>query len=145
MASKGDMKINGKDAWEEWELSLADGSVTALLTLPGIKPLVSNMSRLKNGKSVVRQDSNNKSLKRVSDRDVSLIFNLYADSYTEMFEKLEDILNELNKGETILEIVYLPGIKFHLDYISCTQFSQFRGTLAKFIFKFNEPDPTHRI
>ncbi len=141
---KGDLIINGKDAWDTWKVSLADGSVSALLTPPSSKALPSNTSRLRNGKTIIRSNVSHTSLKRLSDRDVSLIFNLHVSGYSELNANLDSLIEELMNGETILETSYLPSIAFHLDYVNCTQFSQIRGQLAKFIFRFNEPDPTNR-
>lgn len=141
---KGDLIINGKDAWDVWKMSLADGSVTALMTPPSAKAPITNTSRLRNGKIVIRSNKSHTSLKRISDRDVSLIFNLYAENYTELMSNLNALISELMSGETVLKTSYLPNVAFHLDYVNCTQFSQIRGEYAQFIFKFNEPDPTNR-
>lgn len=141
---KGNLKINGKDARVTWGVSLADGSVSALLAPAPVKQMITNTSRLRNGKTVIRSSSDYRSLKKLADRDVSLIFNFRSKDYSDLIAKLNSLIEELLSGETVLETSYLPEMAFHLDYISCTQFSQLRGQLSKFIMKFNEPDPTNR-
>ena len=141
---KSNLTINGKNALTTWGVTLADGSVTALMTPGSSKPLVTNVSRLQNGKRVIRKDSKANSLKRVSDRDVLLIFNMYASDYEDLEKKQNGLIAELMKGETEIRIPQLPSTYFRMDYQSCTEFSQLRGRMAKYIFKFNEPDPTDR-
>lgn len=141
---RGELKINNKDAWENWGVSLADGSVTALMTPAPQKPLITNSSRVKNGKEVILTDNRGANLRRMADRDVLMIINMFADSYAQLYSRQKALEAELTSQRTVLWTSFLSGLKFHLDYISCTEFSQFRGQMAKYILKFNEPDPTNR-
>ena len=49
----GDLKINGKDAFTAWGLSLDDTSLSALMTPAGNKPFIENKSRSMQGKRVL--------------------------------------------------------------------------------------------
>lgn len=63
---KGELYINGKDAYETWGMSLSDTSLSALLTPPPNKDYIESKSRLKHGKSVILDNV------KVDERDVTL-------------------------------------------------------------------------
>ena len=67
MSQIGKLKINGKDAYTTWGVYLLDGGVSALMTPPAAKPLVTNKSRLQHGKRVTRTNPGGSSLTRVED------------------------------------------------------------------------------
>lgn len=129
--------INGKETRSTWGVVFGEGSLSALQTPPPLKQSITNDSRLMNGKEHLR-------INKVADRDVSLTFWLCASSYEEYTERLTEFIKELTETQTVLESKFEPGIKYRLDYCSCTQYKSFNGTMAKFIIKFNEPNPTNR-
>lgn len=143
MSQKGKLTINGKDAYDTWGAFLGEGCVASLLTPAPAKALITNTSRLQHGKRVIRTDASGNSLRRTDSRDVTLTVCISAPSTQVLATRLESFLVELEKGEVILRTSYLPNAVYHLDYVSCTQFSQLRG-LAKFAIKFNEPNPKNR-
>lgn len=143
MSQIGKLRINGKDAYTTWGVYLLDGGVSALMTPPSAKPLVTNKSRLQHGKRVTRTNPGGSSLTRVEDRDVSLPFGLSADNRTQLNTRHEAFIAELQAGEVELEVAELPSVVYHLDFVSCTSFGQY-ATLAKYVIRFNEPNPKDR-
>ena len=99
MSQIGKLKINGKDAYTTWGVYLLDGGVSALMTPPSAKPLVTNKSRLQHGKRVTRTNPGGSSLTRVEDRDVSLPFGLSADNRTQLNTRFDAFIAELQAGE----------------------------------------------
>lgn len=138
------LRINGHDAHAEWGAYLLDGGVSALMAPAGAKSLVTNESRLEDGKRTVATDKSGNSLMRLSARDVTLPLAIRADGYGDLLRKQQGLIGELMKGKAEVETGELPGVTFRLDYVSCTQYSQLRGGLAKFSIKFNEPNPNDR-
>ena len=63
---KGELFINGKDAYTTWGISMDDTSLSALMTPAPNKEFTENVSRLNHGKSVltdgVRKDERNLTL-----------------------------------------------------------------------------------
>lgn len=145
MSRKGNMRINGKDAYETWGAYLLDGSVSALMASAGTKTYIENESRLQNGKRVIRTDKAGNSLARVAARDVMLQIGINATGYADLQTKLQGLLDELMKDTSAVMVAELGNAIFHLDYISVSNFSQLRGRLAKYAIKFNEPNPANRI
>ena len=47
---KGELFINGKDAYLEWGIGLENGALLTLMTPPPNKDLIENKSRLEHGK-----------------------------------------------------------------------------------------------
>ena len=57
--------------------------------------------------------------------------------------------DELKKGVIDLTLHVWEGGTFfketyHFVYLSCSQYSEFNGRLAKFVLKLNEPNPGNR-
>ena len=126
------------DAYTTWGLSLTNGSLAALMTPPPIKELIESTYRKKAGKIVILKDA------VYADRDVNLQFNITASSKTAFLDKYKSFCTVLATGRVEMYTSLMPGVYFRFIYVSCTQFSEFMGRLAKFSLKLNEPDPTNR-
>ena len=135
---KGDLYINGKDAYAEWGLSLDTTGLSALMTPAPNKEMAQNKSRLQNGKRVLVQTV------KVDERTVNLMLNLTAKNEGEFFSRYEAFCRELAKGELEIRTRYQAGIVYRMVYVSCQQFTQFMRGIAKFSLRLNEPDPTDR-
>lgn len=133
-----DIYINGRNARTTWGLYMDGDTLAALLTPSGNKTLVENDSRLANGKEVIPKHQ------RVADRDITLTLQLVADDDADFFRKYGDFCNELARGTLDITTDHQPGVVYHTQYISCTQFTQFNRGIAKFSLKLNEADPTNR-
>lgn len=133
---KGQLKINGKDAFTTWGISLEQTALSALLTPPPNKEMPENKSRALNGKTLVNVP------RKVDERDLTLTLNMIAPSEAEFFSRYVRFCNELAKGKLVIETSFMPGITYTTEYISCTQFTQFMRGIAKFSLKLNEPNPT---
>ena len=135
---KGEMTINGKDAFELWGITPDSTALSALMTPPGMKDVLTIDCRLTNGRKAINNNP------KVASRDVTLTMNLVATSEEEFFSKYSSFCEELKTGKLEIATKYQPGVTYKCMYISCTQFSQFMRGIAKFSLKLNEPDPTDR-
>lgn len=138
---RGECYINNKDAHDEWGLILGETSFTALLTPAPVKGYVQNKSALMHGKQVLSGEEN---LPKIDERDLQLVFAIKAKNRTEFLARYASFVSELEKGIIDLRTKYQPGVVYHLLYMSCQQFTQFNGRLAKFVLKLNEPNPKNR-
>ena len=135
----GDLKINGKDAFERYGINIEDGALCALLTPPPMKEFVESTSRIRHGKSVIAKDP------KYDSREISLPFHLIAKNQTDFFQKYNLFCTEvLSQGKFELQTKYQTGVVYRLVYLSCTQLRQFKQELAVFSLKVEEPDPTNR-
>lgn len=136
---KGDVTINGRDAYTEWGINFEDGAIAALMTPAPMKEYIENKSRLADGKRVVTANA------RRDERSISLPFHLVASSSAEFLDRYGRFCADvLAKGRFELETRHLSGVTFRLVYKSCSQFAQLRQQIAKFTLKVEEPDPTDR-
>ncbi len=136
---KGEVTINGKDAYSEWGISLQQTGLSALMTPAGMKTMIENSYRSKHGKVVTN------SAPRFADRDITLPFQMTARSKDEFLEKYSKFCEEvLMTGELEIETKYQKGVIYRCTYISCTQYSEFKQEYAAFSLKLNEADPTNR-
>ena len=138
---RGECYINNKDAHDEWGLILGEISFTALLTPAPIKGYVQNKSALMHGKQVL---SGKENPPKIDERDLQLVFAIKAKNRTEFLARYASFVSELEKGAIDLRTKDQPGMVYHLLYMSCRQFTQFNGRLAKFVLKLNEPNPKNR-
>lgn len=135
---KGELFINGKDAYDSFGLSLTDGALSALMTPPPIKELIESTYRKRPGKVVIPKDV------VLDSRDLNLEMHITAPNRTSFLSRYNSFCNELKGGVLVINTSFQPGVYYRMIYVSCTQFSQFIGQLAKFSLKLNEPDPTNR-
>lgn len=135
---KGQLTINGKDAYTQWGVMMDTTSLSALLTPAGQKELIRNKCRLENGTRV--ETTGNK----VAERDVLLSLQLVASDESDFFAKYSSFCKELDKRRLEISTSFQPGVVYKMDYQSMSSFTQFMRGIAKFSLKLNEPDPTDR-
>lgn len=133
---KGQLFINGKDAYSTWGVFLEDGSRNKLILGVPLKQFIENKSRLENGKRVLYSNP------RQDERDIELVFCFvkpgnFVDNY-------QSFLNEMYKGEVNLRYVgHGVNSTFRLTYLNCRSLNsvQYAGKLS---VRFNEPNPSNR-
>ncbi len=136
---KGDVTINGYDAYTRYGINLEDGALSALMTPAPLKDMVEGKSRLRHGKTVVTDSA------KYDSREMTLPLHLIAKDKEEFFQKYNLFCEEvLAKGKFEIRTKYQSGVVYRLVYLSCTQFRQFMQELAVFSLKVEEPDPTDR-
>lgn len=135
---KGELFINGKDAYTTWGISMDNTSLSALMAPAPNKELLENKSRLEHGKRVITDNI------KVDERDLTLQINLTAKTEEEFFTRYLNFCDELAKGVLEIRTKYQPTILYKTVYVSCSQFSQFMRGIGKFVLKLNEPNPKDR-
>lgn len=132
-----------EDTETAYGVFFTDSSITALMTPAPLKNYITNKSALQPGKQVLPNAP------KVDERDVQLTFGLRASSLAQFLMRYDKFCKELEKGAIKLTVhiyespTWIKTI-YNLNYISCTQYTEFNGRLAKFTIKFNEPDPSNR-
>lgn len=135
---KDELFINGKDAYLTWGISMADTSLSELMTPPSNKAFIENESRLQHGKRVVPVDP------KWDQRNLTLQINLTAATETQFLARYDGFCKELATGVLHIKTKYQPGVVYKTIYLSCGQFSQFMRGIGKFSLKLNEPNPNDR-
>lgn len=136
---KGELFINGVDAYKEWGVSLSDTSLSALMTPSANKAYITNKSRLEDGKRVIVNTP------KVDERSVSINIHLTASNAQEFFDRYYSFCQDvLAQGVVDIKTKYQQDVTYHLIYESCTQFSQFMRGIGKFTLKLLEPNPNNR-
>lgn len=135
---KGELYINGKDAYETWGISLTDGSISALMTPPPMKSIIENKSRAEHGKRVVNN------MPKVDERSLSLDVHFSANTREEFFSRYESFCKELATGSLEIRTKYQPTVLYRTNFLNCSNYSGFMFGIAKFTLKLNEPNPMNR-
>lgn len=135
---KGQLKINGKDAYTTWGISMDDTSLSALMTPPPVKAYIENNDRTEHGKTIITTSV------YVDSRDLNLQLNLTAKNEQVFFNRYASFCDELAKGMLDIESSFQAGVVYHCIYISCSQFSQFMRGIGKFSLKLTELNPNRR-
>lgn len=135
---KGELYINGEDAYLLWGISMDDTSLSELMTPPANKAFIENESRLQHGKQVITANP------KLDQRNLSLQINLTAHTEEQFFARYNSFCKVLASGELRIKTKYQPGVVYKTLYISCGQFSQFMRGIGKFNLKLNEPNPNDR-
>ena len=123
---KGQLYINGKDAYLTWGIFLDETALSTLMTPAPNKEFISNKYRSKDGKSVIKHNP------RLDEREITLPFNMTAkDSDTFMMNYARFCEEVLAKGELVIRTRFQTNVWYRCIYLSCTQFSQFIREMAK--------------
>ena len=135
---KEELRINGKDAYTTWGISMDETALSELMTPVANKSFIENESRLQHGKRIVvanpKQDA----------RSLTLQLNLTALDEKQFFERYTSFCEELATGKLEIETKYQPKVVYKTIYQSCSQFSQFMRGIGKFVLKLYEPNPNDR-
>lgn len=137
----GEVFINGEDAQEVYGVIFGSESFTTLLTPPPVKAYIENKSALSHGKQVLNDEV---TPPKLDERDIQLTFFLRANSMEQFLTRYAAFTAVLQAGRIDIRTKYQPKVTYRCNYISCAQFSQFNGRLAKFVLKLNEPNPNNR-
>lgn len=137
--AKGQLYINGKDAFDEWGIFLDGTALSALMTPPSAKDYISNSFRNRTGKIVVAADKF-----KFDERDITISIYLSAKTESDFLTKYASFCEELSKGWLVINTIYQPNVYYRCLYVSCSQLSEYMRQLAKFTLKVNEPDPSNR-
>lgn len=135
---KGELFINGKDAYTTWGMSMDNTSLSSLMTPAPMKDYIENKSRVENGKSVITTTV------KTDERSLTLVVNISAKNEIDFFSKYLSFCEELEKGTLNIETKYQSGVIYKTIYISCSQFAQLLRGIAKFSLKLVEPNPKDR-
>lgn len=135
---KGQLRINGKDAYSEWGISMDDTSLSALMTPPAVKSYITNDDRMKHGRTFLESPV------YVDSRDLTLQLNLTARDESQFFKRYASFCEILAKGRLDIETSFQQGVIYHCVYQSCSQFSQFMRGIGKFVLKITETNPNNR-
>lgn len=136
---RGELYINGQDAWLTWGIKVDDSSLSALMTPPANKDFPKNSSRLESG---VRYITINP---RFKEREVTLSLQFVADSRSAFLANYNAFCNNvLATGKVRISTKYQSGVTYFFVYNSCTQYRQFLFKIAKFSLRLTEYDPSNR-
>ena len=130
--------INGIDANITYGITLDPTGLSALMTPPGMKENVKNTSRLEHGTRVITAHPH------MAARQLSLAINLVARDPQQFHTRYAAFCQVLAGGFLDIHTTAQPGIEYHLEYNSCSQFSQYHQGIAKFMLKLTENDPSDR-
>lgn len=140
----GELKINISgtgsapytDAYDTYGVWLE--SVSPFRQFAPLKERTENKSPLRNGKEV------DPTPPMVDERDITLTMCIEASSESQFETRLGNFETLLRSGLLDIRIPTHNSKVYRVNYISCTQFTEFNGRLGKFILKLNEPNPADR-
>lgn len=138
---KGELYINGKDAWTEWGVNMGDGFLDAIDSFAPMKEYIENDSRTEHGKRVLVVAP------RVAARDLTLRFTVMGKNEEEFRSRRKAFEEELRKGEVDVSVPALGDDIFHLIYTgkNVSYAMNRTRTFCTISSKFEEPNPLDRI
>lgn len=135
---KGQLDINGYDAFERYGMSMDSAALSALMTPAGNKENLHTVSRVMHGQRV------SKNVVRKASRQLTIVFQICAKSEEDFFAKYELFCEEvLDKGFMTITTSFQKK-SYRVEYNACQQFAQYMRGIAKFTLKLTENDPTDR-
>ena len=137
---KGDLYINGKDAWVEWGVNMGDGFLDAIDAFAPMKAIIENESRIENGKRVIVKNP------VVASRDLTLKFVIKGADELDFRNKRKAFELELRKVTLDVTIPVLGEGVFHLLYTgnNVAYAMNPARTICTISAKFEEPNPADR-
>ena len=137
---RGQLFINGQDAYTAWGVSMGDNFIDNIETPAALKNYVTNESRLEHGKRVITDIS----VMKVASRDITLQFHIFGDTPSKYLQNKKAFQNVLYAGIVDIQIPSRGNEVYHLLYQGKqVSFSQ-TATEGKLSAKFEEPNPINR-
>lgn len=137
---KGDLYINGKDAWSTWGVNMGDGFLDAIDGFVQLKEFIEYDSRAEHGKRVITSNP------KIASREMTLHFVIKGFSEADYRSKRNAFESELCKGLIEVKVPVLGTQVYKLIYLgrSVSYGLNIRRTIATISAKFEEPNPTDR-
>lgn len=138
---RGSFTINGHDTYTTWGVILAEGSVEKFLAPPALKDYITNESALENGIQVITSQVG---LPKVADRTITVEVAMLAADNTAFRTQLANFVSTLKGGVLAIKLTDHTADTFHCLYLSCAQFTDYNGRVAKLALRLIEPNPADR-
>lgn len=137
---KGELYINGYDAWEAWGVNMDEGFLVSIDAPVSMKPFIYSESRLENGRRV---DVSNP---KMAHRELTIGFTITGTSKEDHKSKKDAFIKELQKGKFTVNIPELGDETYHLVYSgkAVSYGLSKTGCFSHFKTKVEEPDPSKR-
>jgi len=134
-----ELYINGQDAFDVWGISFDSNALSTLMTPAPLKGMIENKSALEDGKRVIRTG------RKLDERTVTLGFNITAVTKAAFLQQYANFCtNVLSLGKVNIRTKYQQNVVYHMDYLSCQSFGEYRQTMGKFVLRLVEPNPADR-
>lgn len=127
------------DAFKQWGISLDGTALSALMTPAPLKEMIENNVATEHGIRVVRTG------RKMASRTVNINFNISANSTATFLSRYGNFCtNVLASGKIDLMTSFQAGVVYHLDYLSCQNFAEYRLGVGKFALRVIESNPNNR-
>lgn len=137
---RGELIINGKDAYTQWGVNMGDKFLDAIGDKAGKKEYITNNDRTRDGVEYCE------AIPKTNERSLTLTFTITGVSTADFTAKKDAFFDELDKGEVSIKIPADSGKVYHLKFKDSTgayALNQER-TFCKVGLKFIEPNPMNR-
>lgn len=137
---RGELLINGKDAYLEWGVSMGDKFLDALGDIAGLKDYVTNNNRLKDGVEYASMTP------KTDERSVTLTFTIEGRNTAEFQNRKHKFYEEMYKGDVALKVPRNGNETYRFKYKASTgAYAQTLDmTFCKIGVKFQEPNVRNR-
>ena len=137
---KGELLINGKDAWTTWGVCMREGFLDSIDAPAPMKDYIENESRLEHGKRVITDNA------KLDSRELTLAFTITGTTESDYRTKKKAFLTELGKGVVAIKVPALGSEVYNLVYLgkNISYGLSLNRCFGKFSAKFEEPNPTNR-
>lgn len=137
---KGELIINGEDAWTQWGVNMGDGFIDTIDAPLPMKDYIENESRLEDGKRVLTSN-----VKKDS-REITLSFTITGTSESDYRSKKKAFETELYNGALTISVPKISGDVYHLIYTgkNVSYGLSLDRCFGNFSAKFEEPNPSDR-
>lgn len=137
----GQLFINNQDAYTTWGITMTGEALTALMTPPPLKEWITNEARDESGKQYLTGSGYTPA---ANERTLTLTINLTARSEVQFLTRYAAFCAVLASGVLHIRTSFQEGVVYKCVYKSCSQFTQFRRSMATLGLSLVEPDPTDR-
>lgn len=137
---KGELLINGKDAWTTWGVCMGEGFLDSIDAPVPMKDYIENESRLEHGKRIITENA------KVDSRNFTLEFTIMGSTESDYRAKKKAFESELYKGPITVQIPKLNSEVYRLVYLgkSISYGLSLNRCFGKFSAEFEEPNPANR-
>lgn len=134
---KGELTINGADAWTSYGVEMLFGAYAALICPAPAKEYMTNESRLDNGKEYAEG-------MRFDERSIALPLGIRAKDRSEFYTRFTKFVNEVCASGDITIATKYDASVYKCKYKSVTALTEYNGRKGTFVLNLIEANPTDR-
>lgn len=140
----GELRLNGKDAFATYGLFMTAAGLSALRAPRTPKEPIAGECRLEHGRRVIMPVDVDGTGQLFGSREFGMEVCMSSRTAAEHEVRRDRLERDLAAGWVEVTTVHSPGTVYRCRYAGTSSYTEYGGRAARFVLKFEEPNPADR-